>query len=330
MRRIVDAFAEYERLVIKARTRAALAVKRTRGERIDGIPYGFHRSSRTMARTGLRMMPTFPSSPLRFRTAGFPRYGSKASLSDSTFLDRPAVKPAPDMPASPPSLLPFAGFHHGALAWLWVQPGPGFRWPLRERPCLSTPGVLGSGAGSAVPLPHRLNRPHPPVSPARGDFAALLFIRRAFAVRERRGDPRDLPHFHRCAFHARRRPYTGGSPAPFPLCARVGYQAASDYQRVATHKCPSLPAILDGVMHFGAASFASCYGSCVCPALPAGYDEVKSAALLLRLLRHRVVPAFDAVCRQAALGIWLDGRTGNLPSSGLSPDKSQQLSVAAR
>ena len=35
-----------------------------------------------MARTGLRMMPTFPSSPLRFRTAGFPQYGSKAGLSD--------------------------------------------------------------------------------------------------------------------------------------------------------------------------------------------------------------------------------------------------------
>ena len=31
-----------------------------------------------MALIGLRMMPTFPSSPLRFRTAGFPRYGSKA------------------------------------------------------------------------------------------------------------------------------------------------------------------------------------------------------------------------------------------------------------
>jgi hypothetical protein len=28
------------------------------------------------------MMPTFPSSPLRFRTAGFPQYGSKAGLSD--------------------------------------------------------------------------------------------------------------------------------------------------------------------------------------------------------------------------------------------------------
>jgi hypothetical protein len=38
-----------------------------------------------MARTGLRMMPTFPSSPLRFRTAGFPQYGSKAGLSDGAF-----------------------------------------------------------------------------------------------------------------------------------------------------------------------------------------------------------------------------------------------------
>ncbi len=33
-----------------------------------------------MARNGLRMMPTFPFSPLRFRTAGFPQYGSKASF----------------------------------------------------------------------------------------------------------------------------------------------------------------------------------------------------------------------------------------------------------
>jgi DNA invertase Pin-like site-specific DNA recombinase len=41
MRRIVDAFAEYERLVIKARTRAALGAKKKRGERVGGIPYGF-------------------------------------------------------------------------------------------------------------------------------------------------------------------------------------------------------------------------------------------------------------------------------------------------
>lgn len=41
MRRIVDAFAEYERLVIKARTRAALAAKRRRGQRTGAVPLGF-------------------------------------------------------------------------------------------------------------------------------------------------------------------------------------------------------------------------------------------------------------------------------------------------
>lgn len=41
MGRIVDAFAEYERLVIKARTRAALALKKSRSERISREPrYG--------------------------------------------------------------------------------------------------------------------------------------------------------------------------------------------------------------------------------------------------------------------------------------------------
>ncbi len=41
MRRIVDAFAEYERLIIKSRTRSALAVKAKRGERVGQIPYGY-------------------------------------------------------------------------------------------------------------------------------------------------------------------------------------------------------------------------------------------------------------------------------------------------
>lgn len=42
MRRMVDAFAEYERLIIGARTKAALAVKKQRNERVGYIPYGFH------------------------------------------------------------------------------------------------------------------------------------------------------------------------------------------------------------------------------------------------------------------------------------------------
>ena len=41
MRRMVDAFAEYERAMIAARTRAALAVKRARGEATSHAPYGW-------------------------------------------------------------------------------------------------------------------------------------------------------------------------------------------------------------------------------------------------------------------------------------------------
>src|SRR2546427_7023289 len=40
------------------------------------------RSGRIEARTGLRMMPTSPRSPLSFRTAGFSQYGSEGGPSD--------------------------------------------------------------------------------------------------------------------------------------------------------------------------------------------------------------------------------------------------------
>jgi|SRR5208283_1612997 len=46
--------------------------------------------------------------------------------------------------------------------------------------------------------PSTLNRPHPPHSLAHLDFTALRFIRAAFAVRFRLGDPRVVPCF-RCA-----------------------------------------------------------------------------------------------------------------------------------
>jgi DNA invertase Pin-like site-specific DNA recombinase len=42
MRTLVDAFAAYERALIRARTKAALAVKRARRERVSGrAPLGF-------------------------------------------------------------------------------------------------------------------------------------------------------------------------------------------------------------------------------------------------------------------------------------------------
>jgi site-specific DNA recombinase len=40
MRTLIDAFAQYERAIIRNRTRAALAVKKGRGERTGGVPYG--------------------------------------------------------------------------------------------------------------------------------------------------------------------------------------------------------------------------------------------------------------------------------------------------
>jgi hypothetical protein len=43
------------------------------------------------------MMPTFPPSPLSFRTVGLPQYGWKAGLSDSAFAHVPLVKPAPSI-----------------------------------------------------------------------------------------------------------------------------------------------------------------------------------------------------------------------------------------
>lgn len=40
MRRMVDAFGEYERLVIKSRTRSTLQAKKRRGERVGTVPLG--------------------------------------------------------------------------------------------------------------------------------------------------------------------------------------------------------------------------------------------------------------------------------------------------
>ena len=41
MRQMIDAFAEYERQIIAARTRAALQAKKARGERAGNLPWGY-------------------------------------------------------------------------------------------------------------------------------------------------------------------------------------------------------------------------------------------------------------------------------------------------
>ena len=75
----------------------------------------------------------------------------------------------------------------------------------RRRSCtawrVGSPPPQGSSLGSGLycPAPSSLNRPHPPHSRAHRDFTAWRLIRDAFAVRERRGDPRVVPGF-RCPF----------------------------------------------------------------------------------------------------------------------------------
>lgn len=54
MRRIVDAFSEHERLVIAARTRAALQAKKRRGERAGKLPYGYTLAEDNLATTRSR------------------------------------------------------------------------------------------------------------------------------------------------------------------------------------------------------------------------------------------------------------------------------------
>jgi len=71
-----------------------------------------------MARSGLRMMPTFPSPSLKFRTVGFPQYGFKAGISKGTFLIMIRIKLAPGIPRRMTSLSPlFACTHKRRKTW---------------------------------------------------------------------------------------------------------------------------------------------------------------------------------------------------------------------
>ena len=114
-------------------------------------------SGRTMARTGLRMMPTFPSSPLRFRTAGFPRYGSKAGLSDGAF------RPMPDH-----RIVSFASVvraSRGRPVLLAQSRGRQLgETPPCEQPSPLYPRGPRSGPGYAVPVHPRLSAPSAPLA----------------------------------------------------------------------------------------------------------------------------------------------------------------------
>jgi hypothetical protein len=157
-----------------------------------------------MARTGLRMMPTFPSSPLKFRTAGFPQYGFKAGYQKVPSREwRPRF--APSRFASLPRSAAFS-LSCSALC----RRGCAFRTATRAAdPALPQGSSLRTGL--CCPHPSSLNRPHPPHSWAQHAFAALQLIRPAFAVRFRLGDPRLVPCFHHSFFLSMSSSTTPGS-----------------------------------------------------------------------------------------------------------------------
>jgi hypothetical protein len=145
------------------------------------------------------MMPTFPPPPLSFRTASFPQYGWKVGLSGSAFARVAQVKPAPGIPcASRRFASALCALRHPILHPALCQDrGLGGALPFEESAPLPQRSSLRSGF--YCPSPSTLTRPHPSHSQAHPDFAAWRFIRDAFAVLVRLGDPRVVPCF-RCSF----------------------------------------------------------------------------------------------------------------------------------
>ncbi len=74
-------------------------------------------------------MPTFPSPPLKFRTAGFPQYGFKAGILDKAF-------PKPGLPSS------FGPTAFTVYSLLCVRDGVRVRHLRASGPNRSTPGAL--------------------------------------------------------------------------------------------------------------------------------------------------------------------------------------------
>jgi hypothetical protein len=277
-----------------------------------------------MARTGLRMMPTFPSPPLKFRTAGFPRYGFKASMSDETFLIGDRVKPAPGMP------LPL-GSLSSSCARLQPAENPGSESrPLRTSSCrccrdyhvpvpqgpLAPVRVLLSRPILAYYDPIRQSHRHAATSRHCRLYAAPSLCGSASAARGTFPTFTAVPSKH------------ATDPTPvvrraLPLCTR----ADSRLPRIINESPTTKPVAASNTRRGN--PFRGCIVRFMLrPAsLPSPPDWLRHDEATYPspcLLRYIVTPAFGVTRCQVPLGVKLDGRTGNLPSSGLAPDKSRQ------
>ncbi len=145
-----------------------------------------------MARTGLRMMPTFPSPSLKFRTVGFPQYGFKAGYQTGP------SRMAPDHRVTQFATVSRAlRVHRGSLR---SESEPPDRLNTAVGAThVARPQGPSLRSGFCCPGPSTLTRPHPPLSQAHRAFTALRLIPDAFAVCAHLGDPREVPCF-RCSF----------------------------------------------------------------------------------------------------------------------------------
>jgi DNA invertase Pin-like site-specific DNA recombinase len=87
-RRILDAFSEYERLIIGQRTKAALKAKRERGERAGNVPFGF-----CLASDGRTLLPSLDEQRIlglirQLRVAGHTLRGIAEALNADGYRTR--------------------------------------------------------------------------------------------------------------------------------------------------------------------------------------------------------------------------------------------------
>ena len=270
-----------------------------------------------MARTGLRMMPTFPSPPLKFRTASFPRYGLKASLSGRAFPNASAVKPAPGMPASVARFastlrtLPLRTRCPRSVSRPAVPP----RAAVREAAPASLP--QGSLAPVRVMLSRSIVAYYDPIRQSRG-HAATSRPSRLYAAPSLCGSAsathETFPTFT-AVLSTRAVDPTPVGPRRPSRCAR------RRDTRLPRHISESPPTITVSASNarrsgvFGAASFASCCGPCVCLALQAGYDRGQPYALPHAFRGHRH-PRFWRRPSPAGAGGQARGANGKYPLVG--------------
>src|SRR5207253_7178342 len=186
--------------------------------------------------------------PLKFRTASFPRYGLKASLSGRAFPNASAVKPAPGIPAS---VARFASTlrtlpHRTRCPRSMSRPAVPPRAAVRE----AAPDSLPQGSLAPVRVmlsrsivayydPIRLSRGHAATSRSSRLYAAPSLCGSASATHE------TFPTFP-AALSMRAVDLTPVGPRPLSRCAGTAIPGFLVLSPSRHPRGPSLPAISDG------------------------------------------------------------------------------------